>query len=501
MPVAPGTTGIDGSAQLVVQKVPCLTLSVGFWYLYHAKCYTWPVPAGECPHCPRSSFLPSASIRIMTFMTRASQPGSIVMALAVLLGSLPGTVKAEEAWTWEQCLELARRQPSPELVAAGHAVAVARLRLDAEGSEYLPQVTFETGAGVVSDAREDKESEAAAGVAGSIAGKLLLYPGRERRGRKQLASATVDDASASAVSRWSDYRFRLRNGFIDLLYAQELVPMLDQTVKRRAEMVQVVERRYNSGQENKGALAVSRVLLAESRQEAADAARSLDLCRRQLARLLGWGQPDTVRVAGDLCVAVPVATNVLEEVAQRTPAFRAASSLAKRAEGQLAVTRARFGPQLNLVANASPRSDSWTQENPEWFAGLRLEVPLYLGGRKDLEVSAARTELAQAIAELQAAKRDLLTTVEAAAEECRSAAAWVQLARESLAAAELRADIVRREVEAGLTPLVRWEEAENDLARRRQASLKARREAARVQARWERLVGTDTVAGKEEGEP
>lgn len=393
---------------------------------------------------------------------------------------------------------MARRQRPPELTAAEHAGLAARLRLNAEGAEFLPQVTVDTGAGVVSDAREDDSSGAAAGGIVSITGEIPLYPGRERRGQKHLAESAVADADAIALLKWSEYRFRLRNAFIDLLYAQKILPVLDQTLQRRVAIAELVESRYRSGQESKGVRDVSRAVLAETRQEAAEAEQSLALCQRRLARLLVLEEPQSPRVTGELEGAVPAVTNGFDELAQNTPAYRIAACAARRAEGQVALARSRYGPQISAMANASPRSDSWAQETPDWFAGFRMTIPLYAGGRQDFEVSAAAHEREQVAAELQALRRDLAMEIEAACAECRSTAMRLQLAPDGLAAAELRSDIARREVEAGLSPLNRWEEAETDLARRQQAYLKARRDAARAQARWDRLIGDDAAERNQE---
>jgi outer membrane protein TolC len=311
--------------------------------------------------------------------------------------------------------------------------------------------------------------------------------------------SAVADADASAVRDWSLYRFRLRSAFIDLLYAQELLPVVEQIAQRRAAMADTMESRYRSGLESKGAQAMSRAVLAEARQDAADAAYNLSLCRGTLARLLALKEPLSTRAAGELESSVPTVTNSFEELALNTPDYRVAACAMRRAEGQVALARSRHGLQLSLVANVSPRSDTWAQDSPDWFAGIRMAIPLYTGGRKDLDVSAARHDAERVAAGLVALRRNLAMEVEAAHAGCRAAAAWVQLAPDGLAAAQLCVDIARREAEAGLSPFSRWEQAEDNLARRQQAYLKSRRDAALARARWERLVGAD--AAERNGEP
>jgi outer membrane protein TolC len=401
-------------------------------------------------------------------------------------GSVSG---ADDVWTWERCLTAARARQAPELAAARYALRAAEARLDSEGAEFRPQVSLETGAGVVSDASESDSAGPAAGAIVSLTGRMQLYPGRDGRGLKQIEEAAVAAVRAEAAAGWCEFRFKLRQAFIDSLYAQELIPLLEANSRRRDAVYRVMAARHASGQESQSAVLVGWTLVFESRAEVSDAKANLALSYSRLGRLMGMELPAGFCTTGRLDAAVPAPTNNYDQLACVSPEYRVAECAVRRAEGLVAAARSRHGPQLSAVANMSPRSDSWAQDSPEWFAGVRLVVPLYAGGRRESDVAAAEYERRRAAAMLLAVKRDIATAMESAAAEWRAAVGWMWVAREGLEASEALADLARREAESGLALLARWEEAERDLARRRQAGLKTRRDAARAFARWERLTG------------
>lgn len=419
--------------------------------------------------------------------------------LAIFL-LLPETLRADNTeWDWARCLAAARERPPPELAAADHAVSGAQDLAQAAKAAFRPRAGLEGGAGIVDDTR-DGESGGAVGYTVKFAGELPLYPNREPKGMRRLRAAEAQAAAAAGARVRADYELRLRLAFLDGLAAQERLPLAEEIRDRTAGLARAVETRHRTGQEHSGHLAAVQAAAASAQVEVDLAVRALALCRDRLAALLDLEPGQVARLAGELAGAPPPADPGEPEAwVQATPEYAAAKQAVQQAEARTALARSQTSYQFDAVANASPRSDSWNDDAPEWFAGVRLKLPLYEGGRARQEAAAARSEARQGEAHLAALKRDLRLEFLAAWNDYQAATARQALLPARVKSADLRADIARREYEAGLAPLAPWEAAESEWAAQRQDSIRIRREAAIAQARWERLANVDS--GQEGNEP
>jgi outer membrane protein TolC len=392
-------------------------------------------------------------------------------------------------WNWEQCLTAARKRIPPELMAAQYASDAASSMDVAAKATTRPRFIFSGGAGVVDDVRED-ESGASLGYLASLTGEMPLFPNRAQDGLIQLRKSEVLEAGASQVRIGADYLWRLRVAFLELLSAQEVLPLVSEIHSRRTSLLKAVEAKHRAGQENIGSLAVSRSALEIADHAVAQANRNLSLCRIRLNVLLGFEGLSVERICGTLgCEPAPSYSDKLVGLISSTPEYVMAKAAIQKAEARAASAKSRNSYQFDALSRVSPRSDSWTQQEPDWFAGIRLTIPLYEGGRSKMEFKAAKSAAHKAEAQLTAVERDLLIDFHTTLSRYQASAERLALQKNAVESAQLRADIARREYEAGLTSLVSWESAERDCAQKSINAIRIGHDAALAQARWERLLG------------
>ena len=224
------------------------------------------------------------------------------------------------------------------------------------------------------------------------------------------------------------------------------------------------------------------------------------IARKKLVRLLSLSEAEPIMVTGSFPVEPPP-MNPAASLAQSTPESRIAAGELARAIADITSVRSAIYPELDAVASYSPRSDSWSNADPTWFAGLWLKYTFFSGGSDRHKLAAAKFNRDRA----EARRESVVRSAAAAAEQ--AFAAYSQAIRQSavqievLKAAELRAETARIEYEQGTLSFSNWELIEMDLINQQKAFLKSKLDCGLAQARWARVTGlhifTASANGKE----
>jgi outer membrane protein TolC len=113
--------------------------------------------------------------------------------------------------------------------------------------------------------------------------------GGKRFRRLEVAKENVRAAAARVVDASWKSRALVRKALLDLYAAQERAKLLGQAVARQGEVLQSIESRITAGAESRSALSQARLLQAQLRLQAADAAKAEALATAALAESLGMG--------------------------------------------------------------------------------------------------------------------------------------------------------------------------------------------------------------------
>ena len=228
--------------------------------------------------------------------------------------------------------------------------------------------------------------------------------------------------------------------------------------------------------------------LSEAKAEAAAAEQNLQLARKKLARLLSMTEIEPITVVGNFPVEPPQ-TNPAAPSAQSTPESRIAEGELARAVAGITSARSAIYPELDAVASYSPRSDSWSDDEPIWFAGLWMKYTFFSGGSDRHRLTAARFNCARAEARRESVVRSASAAVEQASADYSQSIRQSAVQNEVLKAAELRAAIARVEYEQGALSFSNWELIEMDLINKQKAALKSKLDCGLAQARWAHATG------------
>jgi outer membrane protein TolC len=407
--------------------------------------------------------------------------------------------------TWDQCVAKINSHPPVELTAASAASDSAdALSLAATGDTW-PRLSVNSGFGMLSrrietSGTETVETETKDGYVFGVSGNWPIYPRFDTKGKIQEAQADVITQRARQDEARVEITFALRTAFYELLFAQEALPLAGRTVDRRAGHLNTVQLRYDAGRETKAALFTVQAALSGAKAEVTSAEENLQIARKKLVRLLSLSEAEPIMVTGSFPVEPPP-MNPAASLAQSTPESRIAAGELARAIADITSVRSAIYPELDAVASYSPRSDSWSNADPTWFAGLWLKYTFFSGGSDRHKLAAAKFNRDRA----EARRESVVRSAAAAAEQ--AFAAYSQAIRQSavqievLKAAELRAETARIEYEQGTLSFSNWELIEMDLINQQKAFLKSKLDCGLAQARWARVTGlhifTASANGKE----
>jgi len=174
---------------------------------------------------------------------------------------------------------------------------------------------------------------------------------------------------------------------------------------------------------------------------------------------------------------------------QNTPESRIAEGELARAIARITSSRSAIYPELDAVASYSPRSDSWPDDQPIWFAGLSLKYTFFSGGSDRRRLAAARFDRARAEAQRESVLRNTSAATEQAFLDYSQSILRSAVQIEILKAAELRAETARVEYEQGMLSFSNWELVETELINKQKTALRSKLDCGLAQARWAHVTG------------
>jgi cobalt-zinc-cadmium efflux system outer membrane protein len=330
-----------------------------------------------------------------------------------LVAPIGGNADEVPVLRWEDVEAALGRHPALRVAAMETA--------EAEGAvgeaRRLPNPTVELGIGRA----EGLEEPAEADVWEIAVAQPLPWPGG-RGSRIAAAEAEWEAARVDAEAARLEVERAMAETFWTIVHDQERLAMLESSLGRLDELVEVARVRVDLGEARpmeRDRLEIERARLGSELTEA----RARADVRRKILRLrLALEAPEGFRAAGDLG-ALPALPPVEEAVATalaRHPGVAADAARARAAAARLRAERAARFPELAVGAYREEELDART-----WGGTLEVTLPLWNrnGGAIARERSAARAaELRRVhrITELEAAVREVHAEASSAYERVRT---------------------------------------------------------------------------------
>jgi len=300
--------------------------------------------------------------------------------------------------------------------------------------------------------------------------RQLLFNAGASRARVSAAEAALRTADFRHNATLLDLGLATEVYYYQLLAAQSLLQVAEDTAKQRAKHLDLAQKRYESGVgrwvdvlQAKAEKAGAELGVVESRSQ-------VRTSRGRLAAIMGWSAATPVEI-----IEIPEGVRemerrdvdaLMEEAAWNRPNLKGAASEVMRMRRELTAQRAACWPEITGGASYGWRDTHILidEERNEWTLSVSAKWPLFTGFQRTYALQQGEIELAKAIDTYEKALRDVelevwiaYSTVIRAEEALNAADVYVDAARENQNVAERayqegRANIVELiDAQTGLT--------------------------------------------------
>lgn len=418
---------------------------------------------------------------------------AITIATTALLAA--GTLAAQQPRriTLDEALGLAARN-QPTMVQARQDVRVAEAQQRQAFGAFLPSLS----ANVSSTRASTERFNSATGQIVStgdpysenyrLSGNLDLFTGFRRGAQRSSARATTTLREATQLRQEYAVILSTKQAFFNALAAQELVAVAQTRLRRADEQLKLVSERLRLGATTRSDSLRSRVEYGNAQLTLIQAEADLRTAQGNLGRAVGVEE----QVAPEADTTLEARLGVLDTASLRrealaaAPTVREAEANVTAARAQVSVNRAAYFPTLSATGNTS-----WSRSSPElfggnpltrqWSLGLQLSFPIFNGFQRETNLITADAGAVAAEARLRDARLFLDANLTQSFAALEAAAAKIDVARVSVAAAEEDLRMQRERYRLGastiievLTSQVSLDQAQVDLVRARYDYLVAR---------------------------
>ncbi len=276
------------------------------------------------------------------------------------------------------------------------------------------------------------------------------------------ASAWAMQASKDRIA--SALRYQLKTVFADILNARETINLSQETLKRRADNLELIRLKYQAGRENKAALLETDAALKTAQWQDDKYKKDLRLLQRRLNRLLGRPAPAPVP---ELQLPQPPEPPAdFSAVAARLESHYSLSSARAAldsAEASLETSQSSILPSANASAGYLWSGANWPSSPNSWTLGAALSFPIFSSGKLSSGLDAAQKAVSAAQADYRNARDEVYLNAEDAFLSWREASSYMDVAKSSMDAAEARAWLVRKQYLAGQSSYFEWRNVEEEL--------------------------------------
>ncbi len=403
----------------------------------------------------------------------------------IILNVYAPLVLADQLLTWKDCLREAAKN-HPDLIAAQEQVIQQQASKTITASNHYPQVSANASA----SSTDSKSSSSSNNFSYGASASQLLFDGLKTINDVNAASANIKASQENFKFTSATVRFRLRQAFINLLKAQELLNLTDEIYKIRQSNVDLITLRYQSGTEHKGALLTAQANLSQATFEINQAKRGLETAQRQLTKELGRREfsPVTVKESFEVSDTATQKPD-FEALSKNNPSLLKIEAQKNAAAFNIKSNQGEFWPEISLNGDISKSDDRWPPHGQETSGGVHVSLPLFEGGRLVANVSQAKSAYRQIEQQERSTHDGIVLSLQQQWGGLQDSIEKVKVQQSFLDAVTERAKIAEQQYSVGLISFDDWTIIEDDLVSNKKFFLDAQANALLAEASWVQAKG------------
>ena len=408
-----------------------------------------------------------------------------ILLINIVFLSLPSY--GSDTISWNDCLQKTREN-NPDVKAAKEQLESTRSTYKSTYSGFLPEVNASAGYTKSQTNNVDKKNYTLGlNVTQNIFSGFRSYYSMEE------ASANVNSVDAKLASVLADVSYELKKNYAEMIYAQQSITLEKEILKRREENLKLVELRFSSGRENKGAVLLSKAYHQQAKYDELTASNNFVVVRSQFAKTLYLEQDENFTVKEDISLSSPEEKLDLNMLIAQNPTEKQNLADEESSLAAIGVARSKFYPSLDFTGSVNKVGEKFAPENKNWAIGVNLTLPLFEGGNSYYSLQSAKHNYYKAQYSRRSSNKNLVALIQQAHAAYREAIEKFKVDQSFLDAALVRAEIARNKYNNGLMTFDDWDVIESDLIAREKAVLQSKKARIVAEASYEQVLGKGSL--------
>lgn len=235
--------------------------------------------------------------------------------------------------------------------------------------------------------------------ANTLSASLPIYTGGKLKGTIKQAKAGYLYSEQGVQKAYNEMRSTVTNGYFDMLQADNMQKLGQESVDRLADHLKNVEAQYEVGVVAKVDVLRSQVELANAKQSLIKAENAYQIAEANLNKIVGLPMHTRLQL-DNILVYNPYDNDLpycLDYAAGHRPELEQAKQQVEAAKGALRVAISGHMPQVAAVAQQKWSDNNWPgDENGNWGVGLTVNLNIFDSGVTVSKIHGAEADLAKA---------------------------------------------------------------------------------------------------------
>lgn len=405
---------------------------------------------------------------------------SITLTLAAL--ALAGSVRAEQDWTLDQCIDYAIEN-NIQIRQSDIAAQTRDVDLNSARSNRLPGVSasasqsWSFGRSLTIDNTYANTNTASTSF--SIGTDVTLFAGGRLSGNIENAQLGLEAAKSDLERIKDDVRVQVAQAFIQIVYNRSILDVARNQVTIDSMQVERLTELAAIGKASSAEVSSQRATLAQSQLSVTQAENNLNMSILTLTQLLELPSPEGFDViqpdADAIEFSIPDSPEqIYAEALDIKPAIKSEEIRLEQANNSIDIAKGGYYPTLSLSAGAGTgyytssnrTSDNFGSQIKNNFGphiGLNLSIPIFSRNSNRNSVRSAQLSRMNQEMQLDNVKKQLYKEIQQAYYNAVASKSRYESSQEVETSAQESFELVQAKYEGGKASITEFNESKNRL--------------------------------------
>ena len=405
---------------------------------------------------------------------------AITLTLAAL--ALAGSVRAEQGWTLDQCIDYAIQNNiqvrQSDISAQNHEVDLSSARGNRlPGVSASASQSWSFGRSLTIDNTYANTNTASTSF--SVGADMTLFAGGRISGNIENAKLGLEAAKSDLERIRDDVRVQVAQAFIQIVYNRSILDVARNQVTIDSMQVERLTELAAIGKASNAEVSSQKATLAQSQLSVIQAQNNLSMSILTLTQLLELPSPEGFDViqpdADDIEFSIPDSPeDIYNQALNIKPAIKSEEIRLQQANNSIDIAKGGYYPTLSLSAGAGTGYYTSSNRNADNFGsqmknnfgphvGLNLSIPIFSRNSNRNNVRSAKLNMMNQEMQLDNVKKQLYKEIQQAYYNAVASKSRYESSQEAETSAQESFELVQAKYEGGKASITEFNESKNRL--------------------------------------